>query len=90
MVMFGLGCCRYDGFSGANSQNHGYKTKEECKWICLQDDTCMACDVARPNLQGPPTTFHCYTFHGDDINFHVSCGTTNPEEVCYKKQNSGI
>ena len=86
MKFFGNGCCRYDDYSVSSSQNRGYKTKEECRDICINDETCIACDVARPN----GNTFNCFTFHGSGINFHTSCGTSNVDEICYKKVAIGI
>ena len=78
---FGVGCCRYDGWSPSNSKHHGYKTIIECQEICYDDASCIACDVARP----VGSTSDCYTFHGSGNNFHTECPTLNTDEMCYKK-----
>ena len=76
--MYGNGCCRYDGWSATH---RGYKSRQECLAICAANDDCIAFDIARPN----DNKYDCYTFSGSGNNFHTECGTTNPDELCFKK-----
>ena len=78
MEFFSNGCCRFDGWSATH---HKDRTIEQCKNICLLDDTCIASDVKSP--QG--NKYECYTFRGAGANFHTECGTGNVEERCYRK-----
>jgi len=78
MIMVGNGCCRFDGWKATN---HGYKTETECQEICVKEADCVAADLARPRGE----TYDCYTFYGNaNSNFKTQCGTTNPDEICYR------
>ena len=85
---FGNGCCRFDDYS---YKQHGYKTLSDCKTTCLNDNLCIAFDLARPRsstwssvMNGYRTEFECSTFSGSGNNFRTECNTNIKGEQCYK------
>lgn len=81
----GNGCCRFDGFTATSK---GYLSEDSCKTSCLDDPNCVAADMARPNSSNQ---YDCYNFFetkaGASSNIVPECGTTDPTQMCYKKNN---
>ena len=83
MNFAGNGCCRFDGWQ---AKGMGSVTEDSCKKSCLDDDTCVAADMARPNSSDE---YDCYNFSettaGGVSTLVPQCGTTDPTQKCFKK-----
>ena len=79
MVFYGRGCCRFDGWTGGLYQ--GKQTEAACVALCVNDSSCIAADIARPDS----SKYDCHLFQGSGQNFRTACNTTNDFEKCFKK-----
>lgn len=77
LVFFDNGCCRFDNWK---ANKHGYLTIDQCLEKCNSDLSCVAADVARPNV----TLYDCFTFEGTLQNLRTECGKKR-DEVCYAR-----
>ena len=88
MNFVGNGCCRFNGWQ---AKSMGSVTEDSCKKSCLDDSTCVAADMARPNSSNQ---YDCYNFSetiaGGVSTLAAECDTTTPTSKCFKKGTTSV
>ena len=90
MTFVGNGCCRFDG-SRAPVHHVGAVTEAECQKQCLQNEECVAADIARPHGD----LYDCFnwlaksdSYNAKPSGFHTECSTWDPTQKCYARQGN--